>query len=133
QAALWLLVLLPAVVGGALALSRLERAVVPGSLATAGLTAALSAIVAVARPQVSVPFMAGSDLALGVDALSALVVPTVAVVTLLVLLFSAGEILRSRARFHGLMLIFASSALLTATAQTLPALLLAWEVMGATS
>ena len=133
QAALWLLVLLPAVVGGALALSRLERAAVPMSLATAGLTAVLSLLVALARPQVSVPFMAGSDLALGVDALSALVVPTVAVVTLLVLLFSAGEIRRSRARFHGLMLIFASSALLTATAQTLPALLLAWEVMGATS
>lgn len=133
QAALWLLVLLPAVVGGALALSRLERAAVPMSLATAGLTAVLSLFVALARPQVSVPFMAGSDLALGVDALSALVVPTVAVVTLLVLLFSAGEIRRSRARFHGLMLLFASSALMTATAQTLPALLFAWEVMGATS
>lgn len=133
QAALWLLVLLPAVVGGALALSRLERAAVPVSLATAGLTAVLSLLVALSRPQVSVPFMAGSDLALGVDALSALVVPTVAVVTLLVLLFSAGEIRRSQARFHGLMLIFASSALMTATAQTLPALLFAWEVMGATS
>ena len=53
----------------------------PVSLATAGLTAALSVLVAVAGPQVSVPFMAGSDLALGVDALSALVVPTVALVT----------------------------------------------------
>lgn len=133
QAALWLLVLLPAVVGGVLALSRLERAAVPLSLGTAGLTAALSLLVALARPQVSVRFMAGSDLALGVDALSALVVPTVAVVTLLVLVFSAGEIRRSRARFHGLMLVFASSALVTATAQTLPALLFAWEVMGATS
>ncbi len=105
----------------------------PISLATAGLTATLSVLVAVAGPQVSVPFMAGSDLALGVDALSALVVPTVALVTLLVLIFSAGEIRQSRARFHGIMLIFASSALLTATAQTLPALLFAWEVMGATS
>ena len=64
QAALWLLVLLPAVVGGALALSRLERAAVPMSLATAVLTAVLSLFVALARPQVSVPFMAGSDLAL---------------------------------------------------------------------
>ena len=41
QAALWLLVLLPAVVGGALALSRRGRAAVPMSLATAGLTAVL--------------------------------------------------------------------------------------------
>lgn len=133
QTALWLLVLLPAVVGGTLALSRLERAAVAVTLATAGFTAALSVFVAVARPQVSVPFMAGSDLALGVDALSALVVPTVAVVSLLVLIFSAGEIRESRARFNGLMLLFASSALVTATAQTLPALLFAWEIMGATS
>ncbi|HEU4512864.1 MAG TPA: proton-conducting transporter membrane subunit [Nocardioidaceae bacterium] len=133
EVSLWLLVLLPAVVGGALALTRLERAAVVVSLATAAVTAALSAVVALARPRVATPFMAGSDLALGVDALSALVVPTVAVVTLLVLVFSAGEIRESQARFHGLMLLFASAALLTATAETLPALLFAWEVMGATS
>jgi NADH-quinone oxidoreductase subunit L len=133
EVSLWLLVLLPAVVGGVLALTRLERAAVVVSLVTATVTAALSAVVAVARPGVSMPFMAGSDLALGVDALSALVVPTVAVVTLLVLVSSAGEIRESQARFHGLMLLFASAALLTATAETLPALLFAWEVMGATS
>jgi NADH-quinone oxidoreductase subunit L len=133
QTALWLLVLLPAVVGGGLALSRLGRAAVAVSIATAAVTAALSVVVALARPEVSVPFMAGSDLALGVDALSALVVPTVAAVTLLVLVFSTGEIQGSRPRFHGLMLLFASAALLTATAETLPALLFAWEVMGATS
>jgi len=133
QTALWLLVLLPAVVGGGLALSRLERAAAVVSLATAAVTAALSVVVALERPRVSMPFMAGSDLALGVDALSALVAPTVAVVTLLVLVFSAGEIRESRARFHGLILLFAAGALVTATAETLPALLLAWEVMGATS
>jgi NADH-quinone oxidoreductase subunit L len=133
QAALWLLVLLPALVGGGLALSRLERAAAVVSLATATVTAALAVVVSLTRPEVSVPFMAGSDLALGVDALSALVVPTAAVVTLLVLVFSAGEIRESQARFHGLMLLFASGALVTATAETLPALLLAWEVMGATS
>lgn len=133
ESALWLLVLLPAVVGGGLALSRLERAAAAVSLGTAAVTAALSVVLAVTHPEVSVPFMAGSDLALGVDALSALVVPTVAVVTLLVLVFSTGEIRESQARFHGLMLLFASAALLTATAETLPALLFAWEVMGATS
>ncbi len=134
QTSLWLLVLLPAVVGGVLSLSRrAERVAVPVSLATAVITAAGAGVVAFERPMVSVPFMAGADFALQVDALSALVVPTVTVVTLLVLVFSAGDIGESRARFHGLMLLFASSAALTATAATLPALLLAWEVMGATS
>lgn len=133
EISLWLLVLLPAVVGGVLALSRLERAAAVVSLATATVTAVLSAVVAFARPRVSTPFAAGSDLALGVDALSAMVAPTVAVVTLLVLVFSAGEIRASQGRFHGLMLLFASAALMTATAETLPALLFAWEVMGATS
>ena len=133
QTALWMLVLLPAVVGGVLALSPLDRASAAVSLTTAAVTAALSVVVGLARPEVSVAFLAGSDLALGVDMLSALVVATVATVTLLVLVFSVGEIRESRARFHGLMLLFASAALLTATAQTLPALLLGWEVMGATS
>ncbi len=131
--ALWLLVLLPAVVGGALALSRLERLAVGVSLATAGVTAVLAVVVTVGRPQVAAPFIAGSEFALGVDGLSALMVPMVAVVTLLVLVFAAGDIKESRARFHGLMLVFAAAALVTATAQTLPALLMAWEVMGAMS
>lgn len=133
DAALWALVLLPAVVGGVLALARLERAAAVVSLLTAAVTAALSVVVALGRPSVAVPFVAGSDFALGVDGLSALVVPTVAVVTLLVLVAAAGEIRASRARFHGLMLLFASGALATATATTLPALLFAWELMGATS
>lgn len=134
QSALWLLVLLPAVVGGVLALTpRAERFAAPLSLAASVATAALAVLVALVRPSVSVPFMAGSEFALGVDALSALMVPTVAVVTLLVLVFSVGEIRDSRARFHGLMLLFASGALVTSTAQTLPALLFAWELMGATS
>ncbi|HEX2177039.1 MAG TPA: proton-conducting transporter membrane subunit [Nocardioidaceae bacterium] len=134
QSSLWMLVLLPAVVGGALALSRrLDRVAAAVSVTTAALTAALSVLVAVQRPVVAVPFMAGSDLALGVDPLAGVVVPTIAVVTLLVLVFSAVEIHESRGRFHGLMLLFASSALVTAAATTLPTLLLAWEVMGATS
>ncbi len=134
QAALWLMVLLPAAVGGLLALNpRVERFATIVSLTTATATAALAISVAIARPSVSMPFMAGTDFALGVDALSALIAPMVAVVTLLVLVFVAGEIRESRARFHGLMLLFASAALLTATAQTLPALLFAWELMGAMS
>ncbi len=131
--ALWLLVLLPAVAGAVLSLSRLDRLAVGVSLTTAGVTAFLAVVVAVGRPEVAVPFVAGGDFALGVDGLSALMVPMVAVVTLLVLIFAAGDIEESRARFHGLMLVFAAAALVTATAQTLPTLLMAWEVMGAMS
>jgi NADH-quinone oxidoreductase subunit L len=82
---------------------------------------------------VAVPFMADTDFALSVDALAALMLPTLAVVSLLVLVFSAGEIDESPGRFHGLMLLFVSSVALTATATTLPTLLFAWELMGATS
>jgi NADH-quinone oxidoreductase subunit L len=134
QFALWMLVLLPAVVGGVFALSRrLEPVAAAVSLSTAAVTAALSVLVAVEQPTVAVPFMAGSDLGLGVDPLAGVVVPTIAIVTVVVLVFSAADIHESGGRFHGLMLLFASSALATAAATTLPTLLLAWEVMGATS
>jgi NADH-quinone oxidoreductase subunit L len=134
QTSLWVLVILPAAVGGLLALTRrADRVAVPVSLATATLAVALSAVVALNRPSVAAPFMAGADFSLTVDGLAALLVPTVAAVTLLVLIFAAGEIHRARARFHGLMLLFASSAALTATAATLPTLLFAWEIMGAAS
>lgn len=131
--ALWLMVLLPVVMGGLLALSRQDRVATPIALVTATITAILSVVVALTGPEVSVPFVAGTAFALGVDALSALVVPTVAVVTLLALIFAAGDTRESPARFHGLMLVFSAAALVTATAQTLPALLMAWEVMGAMS
>ena len=132
--ALWVLVLLPAVVGGALAFAfRAERLAAPVSVVTAGIGVATSVVVAVERPRVAVPFIQGADFGLAVDGLSALVVPTITVVTLLVLVFSAGDITDSRPRFHGLMLLFAAAASLTAVASTLPALLMAWEVMGATS
>jgi NADH-quinone oxidoreductase subunit L len=131
---LWLLVSLPAVVGGALCLARPPgRLATVLGLATAGVGVLLSVQVAIARPTVAVPFMAGGDLALEVDALSALVVPTISAVTFLVLVFSAGDIREARARFFGLMLLFAAAATLTATAATVPVLLAAWEVMGATS
>ncbi len=131
---LCLLVAIPAVIGAALVLvRRAERAAGSVALVTALLGVVASLVVALGRPSVSVPFMAGSDLTLEVDALSAVMVPTVSVVTLLVLCFAAGDIRESRSRFHGLMLLFASAASLTATAATLPTLLMGWEVMGATS
>lgn len=133
ETALWLVVLLPAVVGSALALSRQDRLATPISLVTATITTLLAVVVAVAGPEVAVPLVAGSEFALGVDALSSLMVPMVAAVTLMALIFAAGDIRESLARFHGLMLVFSSAALVTATAQTLPTLLMAWEVMGAMS
>lgn len=133
QALLLTLVVLPAAVGAVLALTRAERVAAPIAVATAAVTAALAAVVAVARPAVAYPFIAGADFALQVDALAALTLPMVAVVTLLVLVFAAGNIRAARPRFHGLMLIFSAAALLTASAASIPALLFAWELMGATS
>ncbi|CAN5684770.1 hypothetical protein BH24ACT13_BH24ACT13_06960 [soil metagenome] len=133
--ALWLLVAVPAVVGAVLCLAgrRVERVAVPVALATSGVELVLAVVVAIGQPTVSVPFVAGTPFGLAVDPLSALVVPTVAAVALLVLVFAAGDIDSSRARFFGLMLLFVAAVAVTATATTLPALLLAWEVMGATS
>ena len=133
QALLLTLVVLPAAVGAVLALTRAERVAAPIAVSTAAVTAVLAAVAAVARPAVAYPFIAGADVALEVDALAALTLPMVAVVTLLVLVFSAGNIRAARPRFHGLMLIFSAAALVTATAASLPALLFAWELMGATS
>ncbi len=138
QWSLWGLVALPAVAGVALLLNHLRRpaadrlaSVTSVGAATVGVV--LAGVVAVSRPTVSVPFMAGADFALRVDALSATVVPAVAVITLLVLVFAVGDGAVRGGRFHGLMLLFAAAVMLTATAATLPALLLAWEVMGAAS
>ncbi|MCG5466601.1 NADH-quinone oxidoreductase subunit L [Micromonospora sp. MED01] len=134
QAALWSLVAVPAVAGALLALGRrAERAAAPASLAVAAASVVLSLVVAVTQPAVSVPFLAGARFELTVDGLGAVVLPMLTVVTLLVLLAAAGEIHRSKARFHGLMLLFAASAALTVTAGTLPTLLFAWEIMGAAS
>jgi NADH:ubiquinone oxidoreductase subunit 5 (subunit L)/multisubunit Na+/H+ antiporter MnhA subunit len=135
---LWLLICLPALVGMALLLTPLlfqvsHRVVAAVSLTAASAVVVLSIVVAAVRPGVAVPFVAGSDFALRVDGLAATMVPAVAVVTLLVLVFSTGDPEVTGGRFHGLMLVFTSSVLVTAAAATLPALLLAWEIMGATS
>ncbi|MGC1208660.1 MAG: proton-conducting transporter membrane subunit [Ornithinimicrobium sp.] len=134
QILLWALVLVPAVVGAGLVLiPRLERAAAAVSISTAALTSVIALAVAVLRPSVSVPFVLGSDFGLEVDPLSALLVPTVALISTLALMVAAAEITDAQARFHGLMLLFASFALVTASATNLPTLLFAWELMGATS
>ncbi|APX31839.1 NADH dehydrogenase [Brachybacterium sp. P6-10-X1] len=133
QAALLAMVMLPATVGTVLAFSRAHRAAAPIAVGAAGLTTVLAFTAALARPSLSYPFIAGADFALDVDALAALTVPMIAAVTFLVLVSAAGSIRESQARFHGLMLIFSAAALVTATAASIPALLFAWELMGATS
>ncbi|WP_105036514.1 proton-conducting transporter transmembrane domain-containing protein [Cryobacterium aureum] len=133
--ALWLLIGLPALAGIALCVTgrRANAAAVPVSIGTAGLTVASAFVVASVRPSIEVPFVAGATFGLAVDGLSALIVPTVAVITLIILAFAAAEGTESPARFHGLMLIFAAAVAVTATATTIPALLFAWEIMGAMS
>lgn len=132
--ALWMIVGLPALTAGLLlVVPALRRAAAPVAMTVSALTAALSFFVAITRPSVSFPFIAGSDFALGVDGLSAFVIPTITVITLLALVFAAGDVREDRARFNALMLLFSAAASLTATALTLPTLLTGWEVMGATS
>lgn len=134
QTLLWGLVLVPGTVGAGLVLTpRLERVAAAVSIATAALTSVIALAVAVLRPSVSVRFVLGSDFGLDVDPLSALLVPTIALISTLALMVAAAEITDAQARFHGLMLLFASFALVTASATNLPTLLFAWELMGATS
>ncbi|GAA1823223.1 NADH-quinone oxidoreductase subunit L [Actinomadura chokoriensis] len=68
---------------------------------------------------------------LAVDGLSAVLLVTLAAVLAAVLGFAAGE--RYRARFYGLMLLFAAAMAVTVTATDLVMLLMGWEVMGAMS
>ncbi|TFC20076.1 NADH-quinone oxidoreductase subunit L [Cryobacterium algoritolerans] len=130
-----LLVLLPAASGISLCLvgPRARAAAIPVSLTAATVTAALAVVVTVTRPVLEMPFIAGAPIGLAVDGLSALVLPAVAIVTLLVLGFAATEETESPERFHGLMLVFAAAVAVTVTATTLPTLLFAWEIMGAMS
>lgn len=132
---LWTIVVLPAVVGAGLCLSgrRTDRVASFVAVLTAVVTLAASIAVAILRPETAVPFLPGAPFGLGVDALSAVVLPMVATVTSLVLVFAAADDRDRPARFHGLMLLFTAAVAITATATTLPALLFAWEVMGATS
>ncbi len=137
--ALVVLVVLPSVVGAALLLggAALDRFAASAGIGTTLVLTPLAFLVAfpagAARPAVATPFVAGADLSLAVDGLAAPVLPTVALVSLLVLVSATGSHELRTARFQGLMLLFVAAALLTVVATTLPTLLLSWEVMGATS
>ncbi|MGW7357993.1 NADH-quinone oxidoreductase subunit 5 family protein [Streptomyces sp. NPDC054802] len=171
-ALLWLLVALPLLTGGALAVAgRAADRFAPAVGVTVALAAlGLAVATGVGRPAVRAPLFAGMEAGLRVDGLSAVMVVTVAAVTTAVLVFAAGQSDRStgqpdrsagqlersagppdrstaqpdpaagppdhtagRARFFGLILLFAGAMLVTVTATTLPLLLMAWEIMGAAS
>ncbi|MGY1858186.1 proton-conducting transporter transmembrane domain-containing protein [Modestobacter sp. SYSU DS0290] len=137
--ALWATAALPAAVGAVLCVlgRRGDRAALPAGVATAAVVLALAVTVALGRPATTAPFLPGAPFGLAVDALAAVVLPAVAAVALLVLVFSAGDVdapfQRARSRFTGQMLLFLAAVVVTVVASTLPTLLFAWEVMGATS
>jgi NADH-quinone oxidoreductase subunit L len=134
------LVLLPALSGVGLLVTGRPADRAAGRVATGvtGVAVVLATLVAAARPSVSMPFLGivdGGDLRLVVDGLSAVLVVLVAGIALPVTVFAVTDLPgeAARARFFGYLLLFVASMLATVTAATLPALLLAWEVMGATS
>lgn len=129
------LVALPALTGALLLLAggTLDRLAAATGVVVTGVLAGLSVPVVSARPSVSGAFMAGADVGLAVGAAGLVVLPTVTVVSLLVLLAATASPDLRTARFHGLMLLFVAAAVMTVLATTLPGVLVAWEVMGATS
>ena len=134
---LWALVALPLGSGALLLLAgrKADRWASGVALTGAAGTTALAVAAAFQHPDAQAPLLDGLPAHLAVDGLSGLLTITVTGVTLAVLVFSAAEFGadEARARFFGLMLLFAGSMLVTVTAATLPVLLMGWEVMGATS
>ncbi|MBQ0986434.1 NADH-quinone oxidoreductase subunit L [Streptomyces sp. F63] len=134
---LWALIALPLVSGAVLAVlgRRADRAAPGTAVAVAAAVLGLACAAAVTRPDAAAPLLEGLPVRLSADGLSGPVAVATAAVTLAVLVFSTrgngpGA---ARARFSGLMLLFSGAMLTTVTADTLPVLLMAWELMGAAS
>ncbi|MEK6440941.1 NADH-quinone oxidoreductase subunit 5 family protein [Pseudonocardia sp. T1-2H] len=134
---LWWLIGVPLVGGALLVLAGFGawsgRFAAPAGVLLGSGVLGLAVAAAVLRPAASAPLLAGIPAGLAVDGLSSVLVVTVAVVLLAVLVFAAGEAELRRPRFVGTILVFAGAMLVTVTATTLAPLLMAWEVMGATS
>ncbi|SDN26172.1 NADH:ubiquinone oxidoreductase subunit 5 (chain L)/Multisubunit Na+/H+ antiporter, MnhA subunit [Lentzea albidocapillata subsp. violacea] len=131
---LWLLVSVPLLAGAGLLVAgrRADRLAPVAAIVAAVGCLALASFAAYTRPVASASLLEGIAFGLAVDGLSAVMVLTVAAVLVAVLVFAAGDIGR-QARFFGLMLLFAGAMLVTVTATTMASLLMAWEIMGATS
>lgn len=139
-AALAAMVFVPAALGILLLLvgRRADRAAGPVAVGATLAVTALAAMAALTRPVLSLPFLGivqGGDFAVAVDGLSAILVITVAVVAAAVTVFAVVDLAPDvpRARFFGYLLLFTAAMLVTVTATTVPTLLVAWELMGATS
>lgn len=128
-----LLVALPALAGIALLVSRPARGATALGIAAAAATLVVAVLVAWTRPALDVAMVAGVRAGFAVDGLSAVLVVLVAAVLAAALVVAAVEPELATGRFHGLMLLFAAAMLGTVTSATLLPLLMAWEVMGATS
>jgi NADH:ubiquinone oxidoreductase subunit 5 (subunit L)/multisubunit Na+/H+ antiporter MnhA subunit len=132
---LWWLIAVPLLAGALLALSgrRVDPLAPALGVGVSVMVLGLAVAAAVLRPVTGAPLFAGIRAGFAVDALSAVLVLTVAGVLLAVLVFAAGEPELQTGRFTGLMLVFAAAMLATVTATGLAPLLMAWEVMGAAS
>lgn len=137
SALLWLLPGLPLAAGALLLVTgrRADAIAAPVGVAVATASVVLAVAAAVVRPSAHAPFLAGLPFGMAVDGLSAAMVVTVTSVTAIVLGYGTAEIGpgQARARYVGLMLLFAGAMLVTVAATSLLSLLLGWEVMGATS
>ncbi|MBI0293217.1 NADH-quinone oxidoreductase subunit L [Streptomyces sp. PRKS01-29] len=137
SAALWALVVLPLGSGALLAIGgRIVDRVAPlVAVAIAVVSLFLACLVSVAHPGAAARSLVGLPLRLHVDGLSGVMVVTTTAITTAVVVFSVWDIGadEARARFFGLLLLFSGSMLVTVTAANLLVLLMAWEIMGATS
>lgn len=135
-ALLWLLIAVPGGVGLLLLAAgrRADRVAGPVAVFVAGLVLA-GAVVGVAgvRARTELAFFSDAPLSLRIDSLAGAVAVTVAAVAALVLVVALREIATGRWRFYALMLVFLAAVLLTVFADSVPALLAGWEVMGASS
>jgi NADH-quinone oxidoreductase subunit L len=130
-----LIVLLPVVAGVTLLLlgRRADRAAPFVSIGVAAGILVAAILVALLRPTVVLGFVSATGATFGVGGLTAVLLPTIAAITLLILVFAVAEKTRPAGRFHGLMLVFVAAVIVTVTSTTLPSLLAGWEIMGATS
>lgn len=130
-----ILIALPAVAGTALLLGgrRFDRVAPVTSIAVATVTLGAAIAAALTRPRWEAAFIGPGGATLVVDGLSAVLLPMITAVALLVLVFAVAERTQPEARFHGLMLVFIAAVLITVTSTSLVSLLAAWEIMGATS
>lgn len=133
SAVLLALLTVPVAGGLVLVVARPRRGAVAGGLTLAATTVALAVVSAVQRPNASLPLFEGIAAGFTVDGLSAVMIVLVACAPLAVMIFASCEPSLRTGRFLGLILVFAGAMLTTVTATTLPALLAAWEAMGAVS